>query len=121
MLWKLFLFGCRDVSTPEIAAHSTSLFQTGWFVESLLSQTLIIHIIRTQRIPWLQSWPSATLLLTTLAVTLFGVTLPYTPLGASLGFIPLPALFWLLLGGTLVAYAILTQGVKQFLHRRGLI
>ena len=56
----LYVFNCWNISTPEAAAHSASLFQTGWFVESLLTQTLIIHIIRTNRIPFLQSrssWP----------------------------------------------------------------
>ena len=56
----LYVFGCWDVSTPAAAAHSASLFQTGWFVESLLTQTLIIHVIRTNKIPFLQSrasWP----------------------------------------------------------------
>ncbi len=59
-LMMLYVFNCWDVSTPEAAAHSASLFQTGWFVESLLTQTLIIHIIRTNKIPFLQSrssWP----------------------------------------------------------------
>ena len=56
----LYVFNCWNISTPEAAAHSASLFQTGWFVESLLTQTLIIHVIRTNRIPFLQSrssWP----------------------------------------------------------------
>ena len=56
----LYVFNCWNVSTPEAAAHSASLFQTGWFVESLLTQTLIIHVIRTNQIPFLQSrssWP----------------------------------------------------------------
>ncbi len=54
----LYVFNCWNVSTPAAAAHSASLFQTGWFVESLLTQTLIIHIIRTNKIPFLQSRPS---------------------------------------------------------------
>ena len=51
----LYVFNCWNISTPEAAAHSASLFQTGWFVESLLTQTLIIHVIRTNKIPFLQS------------------------------------------------------------------
>ena len=57
----LYVFRCWDVSTPAVAAHSQSLFQTGWFVESLLTQTLIIHVIRTNKIPFLQSRASGLL------------------------------------------------------------
>lgn len=78
-----------------------SLFQTGWFVESLLTQTLIIHVIRTARIPFIESRASAALTATSLAVAAVGILLPVTPLGAALGFTPLPGptgrllpLFW---------------------------
>jgi hypothetical protein len=47
----LHVFGCSDVSTPRTSAHSQSLFQTGWFVENLLTQTLVIHVIRTNKLP----------------------------------------------------------------------
>ena len=69
-----------------MAAHSESLFQTGWFVESLLTQTLIIHVIRTNKIPFLQSRPSAFLMLTSVAIMAIGVALPFTALGRYLGF-----------------------------------
>ena len=86
----LYVFKCWDVSTPAAAAHSQSLFQTGWFVESLLTQTLIIHVIRTNKIPFLQSRPSAFLLVTSAAIMAIGVALPFTPLGRYLGFTALP-------------------------------
>ncbi len=66
-----------------------SLFHTGWFVESILTQTLIVHIIRTNRIPFLQSVASPFLLLTTLIVMIAGAALPYLPIGAYFGFVPL--------------------------------
>ena len=75
-----------------------SLFQTGWFVESLLTQTLIIHVIRTNRIPFLQSRASWPLIVTTAVIMVVGAWLPFSPLGPSLGFTPLPPLYWPLLG-----------------------
>ena len=117
-LIMLYVFHCWNVSTPAAAAHSESLFQTGWFVESLLTQTLIIHIIRTNKIPFLQSRPSLPLLLTSLAIMAVGVAVPLSPFGRHLGFSPLPRLYWPLLGLTLLCYVLLTQVVKAWLLRR---
>ena len=117
----LYLFGCWDVSTPQAAAHSASLFQTGWFVESLLTQTLIIHVIRTNRIPFLQSRASWPLMVMSAVVMLIGIGLPYSPIGGDLGFAPLPILYWPLLGLTMLGYVLLTQGVKTWLLRRSWI
>jgi Mg2+-importing ATPase len=114
----LYVFHCWDRSTPLAAAHSQSLFQSGWFVESLLTQTLIIHVIRTDKIPFLQSRPSRALFLTSLFVVATGVVIPMSPVGHYLGFTTLPALFWPLLVLTLIGYATLTQGVKTWLLRR---
>jgi len=114
----LYGFRCWDVSTPALAARSQSLFQTGWFVESLLTQTLIIQVIRTNRMPFIQSRPSAFLLLTSAAVMTVGVALPSTWLGRTLGFTPLPALYWPCLVLTLLCYVLLTQAVKAWLLRR---
>jgi len=89
------------------------LFHTGWFVESLLTQTLIIHIIRTNRLPFVQSRASWPLTLTTLAVVAIGVYLPYSPLADSLGFVPLPPYYWALLSLMLACYLIMTQVLKR--------
>jgi Mg2+-importing ATPase len=104
----LYLFKCWDVSRAP-------LFQTGWFVESLMTQTLIIHIIRTNKIPFLQSRASWSLTLTTLSIMAFGAWLPYSPLASSLGLVHLPGLYWPILLVTLLAYACLTQSVKVWL------
>ena len=106
-----FLFGAN---TPAHAA----LFQTGWFVESLMTQTLIIHVIRTNKIPFLQSRPSWPLVATTAAVMGIGVWLPVSPLARALGFVKLPALYWPVLALTLLCYLALTQIVKHLLLRR---
>jgi Mg2+-importing ATPase len=113
----LYLFNCWDVSTPPAAAHSASLFQTGWFVESLLTQTLIIHVIRTNKIPMLQSRSSWPVLVMSLVIMAIGIAIPYSPLGPYLGFSKLPALYWPLLGATLLCYVLLTQSVKMLLLR----
>jgi len=117
----LYIFGCWDVSTAEALIHSTSLFQTGWFVESLLSQTLIIHIIRTNRIPFLQSRASWPVITTTMIIMIIGMWLPFSPIGHWLKFSPLPPLYWPLLILTLGLYVLLTQGVKMWLIRKGWI
>jgi P-type Mg2+ transporter len=117
-LLMLYVFGCWDTSTPAHAAHSASLFQTGWFVESLLTQTLIIHIIRTNKIPFVQSHASRAVLGMGIVIMAVGVGLAVSPAGRALGFTTLPGLYWPLLALTLACYLALTQGVKVWLLRR---
>jgi Mg2+-importing ATPase len=117
----LYVFGCWDVSTPESAAHSMSVFQTGWFVESLLTQTLIIHIIRTNKIPFIQSSASWPLSVMSTIVAIMGIALPFSPLGPYLGFTPLPWPYWLGLAATVGGYGVLTHSVKTWLLRKGWI
>ena len=117
-LMMLYIFGCWDVSTPALATHSQSLFQTGWFLESLITQTLIIHVIRTNKIPFLQSWASWPLLATSFLIMLIGIAIPFTFVGDYLGFTVLPILYWPLLGLSLLCYVFLTQAVKTWLLRR---
>ena len=97
---------------------SPSLFQTGWFVESLTTQILVIHIIRTNKVPFIGSRPSKTLLLATIGTVLFGALIPYTSVGKFFGFTPLPALFFAILLAMSVAYLILVQFVKTLFSRR---
>jgi Mg2+-importing ATPase len=113
----LYVFKCRDVSSPGAAAHSESLFQTGWFVESLLTQTLIIHVIRTNKIPFIQSRPSTFLMVASAVTMAIGVALPFTPLSGALGFTALPLLYWPYIAVTLLCYVVLTQVVKVWLLR----
>jgi Mg2+-importing ATPase len=105
----IFVFG---------AWTNPALFQTGWFVESLLTQTLIIHIIRTAKIPFIESRASAALIATSLVICLAGVTLPFTWLGSSLGFVPLPPLYWPVVIAIIACYAVLTHYVKTWFVRR---
>ncbi len=93
-------------------------FQTGWFVESLLTQTLIVHIIRTRRIPFFQSRASGPMLFATLAVMAVGTWLPYSPFAALLGLVPLPGIYWVWIVGFLISYSILTHTIKRWFFRR---
>jgi len=108
MLW---IFKAGDPSRA-------SLFQTGWFVESLMTQTLIIHVIRTNKIPFLQSRASWALTVTTLTIMAFGAWLPYSPLATALGFTQLPRMYWPILMLTLLGYVGLTQIIKVWLLRK---
>jgi Mg2+-importing ATPase len=94
------------------------LFQSGWFVVGLLTQTLIVHMIRTQHVPFIQSRASAPVILLTATIMAIGVFLPFSSLGAHLGLVPLPSAYvpWLI--GILLCYCVLTQIVKRVYIRR---
>ncbi len=94
-----------------------SLFRTGWFVESIATQVLVIFVIRTRRNP-LRSHPNRWLILTSLAVVLTAMVLPFTALAPYLGFTPLPASFFGLLGALLICYLLMVEGGKQWFYRR---
>jgi Mg2+-importing ATPase len=97
--------------------NNPALFHTGWFVESLFTQTLIIHVIRTNKIPFLQSRASWPLTMTSLIIVLVGAWLTISPLAPVLGFVPLPNSFWAYLAAILLAYVLLTQLVKNWLMK----
>jgi P-type Mg2+ transporter len=101
----------------QVFRATAPLFHTGWFVESLATQTLVLFIIRTTGNP-LRSRPSLPLTATVLLVVAFGMLLPYTPLAAPLGFTPLPALYFLFLAAMIVTYLLLVEVVKRWLMRR---
>jgi Mg2+-importing ATPase len=130
VMW--FVFKCNQlelVPPPDVAArfhpgalpndtYAAALFHTGWFVESLMTQTLIIHVIRTNLIPFVQSRSSWQLSMTTILIMAIGAYLPYSPLATPLGFVPLPPLYWLILLATLLCYVGLTQLIKTWLIRK---
>ncbi len=109
VLW--FVFGANS---PDKQA----LFQSGWFIEGLLTQTLIVHVIRTQKIPFIQSIASLPLLLTTILIMAIGIYIPYSYAGQSIGMVPLPANYFYWLVGTLIGYCALTQLIKTWYIRR---
>ncbi len=105
------------VTNPD-KTYAAALFHTGWFVESLMTQTLIIHIIRTNLIPFVQSRASWQLTVTTILIMGIGAVLPFSPLAQFLGFVPLPWQFWPFLVVTLICYVALTQLVKAWLLKK---
>ncbi|WP_250254003.1 magnesium-translocating P-type ATPase [Chryseobacterium sp. Marseille-Q3244] len=108
------MFFIFKANTPE---HQ-SLFQTGWFVEGLLSQTLIVHIIRTKKIPFIQSWAAAPVVALTSLIMLIGILIPFTPLAGYLKMQLLPLSYFPYLIGILTGYCILTQFVKQWFIKK---
>jgi Mg2+-importing ATPase len=133
MMW--FVFKCnhlglaapadlarRFLPTAEPdATYASALFHTGWFVESLMTQTLIVHVIRTNLIPFIQSRASWQLTTTTVIIMAIAAYLPFSPLAAYLGFVPLPPVYWPLLLLTLICYVALTQMVKVWLLKKSWI
>jgi Mg2+-importing ATPase len=118
LMW--FFFGANQFFIAS-GAHKEfleRLFQTGWFVESLLTQTLIVHIIRTRRIPFFGSRASLSMTLTTLGIMLVGAWLPYSPFAKTFGFVPLPAIFWAWIFGFLLSYSVLTHIVKIWFFKK---
>ncbi|GLQ98525.1 magnesium-translocating P-type ATPase [Dyella mobilis] len=109
LLW--YVFGANG-------ADHQSLFQSGWFIESLLTQTLVVHMIRTRKIPFLQSVAAAPVLGLTTAIIVIGMIIPYTDVGTKIGMVHLPAEYFGWLAATVVAYCALTQLVKLFYIRR---
>jgi len=95
-----------------------SLFQSGWFVVGLLTQTLIVHMIRTQHIPFIQSRAATPVIMLTASIMVLGIYLPFSPVGEHLGMVPLPPTYFIWLAGILLSYCLLTQLVKTIYIRR---
>ncbi|AUH68607.1 MULTISPECIES: magnesium-translocating P-type ATPase [Gordonia] len=109
LMWFVFA-----ANSPVHAA----LFQSGWFVESIISQTLIVHLLRTGRVPFVQSRAGLPVVLATAAVCVFGLVLPFTGFGQGLGLVPLPWSYFPWLIVTLVGYCVVTQVAKRMFVRR---
>uniref|UniRef100_UPI0035C6840A magnesium-translocating P-type ATPase n=1 Tax=Serratia quinivorans TaxID=137545 RepID=UPI0035C6840A len=126
MLWIGPTSSIFDITTYALmwfvfAANSVehqALFQSGWFIEGLLSQTLVVHMLRTQKIPFIQSTAALPVLLTTILVMALGIYLPFSPLGALVGLQPLPWEYFPWLAGTLISYCVVAQLMKRFYIRR---
>jgi Mg2+-importing ATPase len=109
VLWNVF-----GANRPE---HQT-LFQSGWFIEGLLSQTLIVHMIRTQKIPFLQSRAAWPLLGMTLIIMAVGIILPMSQAASYFKFVALPLSYFPWLAAILLMYVVLTQAIKGWYSRR---
>ena len=116
---SLFDFATYALMLGAFHAWSNApLFQSGWFVESLLTQTLIIHIIRTGKVPFIQSRASTALVLTSLAIACVGIAMPLTSLGTLFGFVTLPASYWPCLVAIVLAYGLSAFVMKTWYVRR---
>jgi Mg2+-importing ATPase len=93
-------------------------FRAGWFIESIVTQTLIIFVIRTRRVPFFRSRPSVGLIAASLGVVAVGVYLPFSPLAGVLGFDPLPVPFFLALLGMAAVYLVLVELAKVWFYAR---
>jgi Mg2+-importing ATPase len=93
------------------------LFQTAWFVESLCTQTLVIFVIRTAKVPFFRSPPSAILVLSSLAVVVFALLAPFTPLSGPFSFVALPLEFYLFLAGFVLLYLASVEALKSWFYR----
>ncbi|MCX6764466.1 MAG: magnesium-translocating P-type ATPase [Candidatus Nealsonbacteria bacterium] len=111
LTWGVMLFVFNAFSFPE-------LFHTGWFIESLCTQTLVIHIIRTGKIPFIESKPSRLLFLSSILIVTIGIMIPFSPLAESFGFVAPPALYFLLLFFMIVTYLLFVQVVKKWFIKK---
>ena len=108
-MWFIFA-----ATTP---AHQ-QLFHAGWFIESLMTQTLVVHVIRTNKVPFIESMPSKRLIALTLGVVLLGLIIVATPIRSFFGFEELPLSFYPILFAMVLAYLLLTQFAKSEMLKR---
>lgn len=113
VMWFIFKCGMDPAST-----YSQNLFHTGWFVESIVTQTLVIYIIRTGKIPFIQSMPSKLMAFSSVLIVLFGMILPFTPLAPGLGMVHLSAKYFLILEMTVLIYLFLVYVVQKYFVRK---
>jgi len=108
------IFGIMYFFFKANSPEHQSLFQSGWFVEGLLSQTLIVHMIRTKKIPFIQSWATAPVIACTSLVMAIGIIIPFTSFAHALQMEPLPLSYFPWLFAILLSYCILTQFIKNW-------
>lgn len=109
LMW--YVFAANNV-------EAQALFQSGWFIEGLLSQTLVVHMLRTQKIPFIQSRATLPVMLTTAMIMVIGIYIPFSPLGAMVGLEPLPLSYFPWLVATLLSYCLVAQGMKRLYIKR---
>ena len=113
-LFDLATFGVLFWVFEANAVTKHPVFQTGWFVEGLLSQTLIVYMLRTRKIPFVQSCPGGPLLISTVIVMMVAVLLPVSFIGSAIGFVPLPSGYFFWLGGILSVYCLAVHVIKKW-------
>lgn len=109
-----FVFGCKDANN----LHQVAMFQTGWFVLSVITQTLIIHFVRTEKTPFIESIASKPVILMTTALVLIGISMPFTPLGHYIKMVLLPTSYFVWLTGLMLGYILMISLVKRIYKKK---
>ncbi|MCX8602220.1 MULTISPECIES: magnesium-translocating P-type ATPase [unclassified Gilliamella] len=109
LMW--FVFGANSV-------EAQSLFHSGWFIEGLLSQTLVVHMLRTQKIPFIQSTAAFPVIVMTMLIMAVGIYIPFSPMGSLIGLEPLPWSYFPWLIATLLSYCVVAQLMKRIYIKR---
>lgn len=109
LMW--FVFGANSV-------EAQSLFHSGWFIEGLLSQTLVVHMLRTQKIPFIQSTAAFPVIVMTMLIMAVGIYIPFSPMGSLIGLEPLPWSYFPWLVATLLSYCVVAQLMKRIYIKR---
>lgn len=120
LIGPMVIGGSYFTLSPELKQNFISLFQAGWFVESLWTQTMVVYMLRTEKLPFIQSTPAAPLLLFTMTAIAVGTVIPFTAFGSQLGMLPLPGIYFFFLAATILVYLALAQFVKtRFIKKFG--
>lgn len=104
-----FVFGLNNPNN----SHQVAMFRTGWFVLSIITQTLIIHFVRTEKMPFIESIASKPMILMTTMLILIGLSMPFTPLGEYIKMVPLPVMYFVWLAGLMFGYVVVISFVKK--------
>jgi Mg2+-importing ATPase len=113
-LFDLATFGILFWVIEANKGGQHAVFQSGWFIEGLLSQTLIVYMLRTRKIPFIQSWPGGPLLISTVIVMIVAAVLPFSAIGSAIGLVPVPPVYFFWLGGILLTYCLAVQVLKKW-------
>jgi Mg2+-importing ATPase len=113
-LFDLATFGILFWVIEANPGGQRAVFQSGWFIEGLLSQTLIVYMLRTRKIPFIQSWPGGPLLISTISVMIVAAVLPFSAIGSAIGLVPVPPVYFFWLGGILLTYCLAVQVLKKW-------
>jgi Mg2+-importing ATPase len=113
-LFDLATFGILFWVIKANTGGQHAVFQSGWFIEGLLSQTLIVYMLRTRKIPFVQSWPGGPLLISTITVMIVAAVLPFSTIGFAIGLVPVPPVYFFWLGGILLTYCLAVQVLKKW-------
>jgi Mg2+-importing ATPase len=113
-LFDLATFGILFWVIEANPGGQRAVFQSGWFIEGLLSQTLIVYMLRTRKIPFVQSRPGGPLLISTISVMIVAAVLPFSAIGSAIGLVPVPPVYFFWLGGILLTYCLAVQVLKRW-------